>query len=486
MDAEKFKVAQQEYERGDFRAAARGFLEASEQGTPVSNGASYHMAGNSFMRLKRYNDAITVYEHALRDDTYLRRAAVELNLANAYLKAGEFDAAIAHYQAAIEEPDCKSPYKCYQGLGTALMEKEVFDQAAIAYRRAAVDQANPNPGASLINLGLCLMTIDRPQDAAEAYKAALGAESYKNKGLALSNLGMAYAKAGEWQRAVRAFEEAMTLHNHRLSATAKEMLEYAYAQTADRIEDELDAQIAEENHVVDNSLVSSNSAFEEDFTDEMLPVASAPESVASTSDISVLAADLAGRETNAFQRVDTVQALTDPISIDSGVIDEGAMDSMEPLNIGNQEDVELFFGRSEGEAVKIGKELERAGRSRFRWVKWVVTVIIILALIGGGAAAVYFTGFGVPSGREIVGNALDAYNSGKAFDGYWIDSTNTVREMAAVPVPATYTIESVAVSGFSAVASVAIKPQSGAAIAFKFNIVRSGVGWKIKSVENDF
>lgn len=456
MDAEKFKIAQQEYERGDFRAAARGFLEASEQGTPVSNGASYHMAGNSFMRLKRYNDAITVYEHALRDDTYLRRAAVESNLANAYLKAGEFDAAITHYQAAIEEPDCKSPHKCYQGLGAALMEKEVFDQAAIAYRRAAVDRANPNPGASLINLGLCLMTVGRPQDAAEAYKAALGAESYKNKGLALSNLGMAYAKAGEWQRAVRAFEEAVTLHNHRLSTPAKEMLEYAYTQTAGHPEDGSDAPIAEEI------------------------------SVASTSDIPVLAADLAGRETNAFRRVDVAQVLIDPVVIDSLAIDSGSMDSTEPLNIGNQEDVEQFFGRSEGEVVQIGKELERAGRSRFRWVKWVVTVVIILAVLGGCAAAVYFTGFGIPSGREVVADALDAYNSGKAFDAYWVDSTNTVREMAAVPVPATYTIESVDVKGFSAIAGVAIKPQSGAAIAFKFNIVRSGIGWKIKSVENDF
>ena len=58
--------------------------------------------------------------------------------------------------------------------------------------------------------------------------------------------------------------------------------------------------------------------------------------------------------------------------------------------------------------------------------------------------------------------------------------------MAAVPVPSKYTIDSVDVSGFKAVVNVKVKPESGTALAFRFNVVRSGMGWKISSVENEY
>ena len=496
MDAEKFKVAQESYKQADYRAAARGFLEATEPGTPISNGAAYHMAGNSFMRLKRFQDAITVYEHALKDDTYLRRSAVEANLANAYLKAGEYDRAIAHYQAALEETDCKTPFKCYQGMGAALMEQSSFEQAAIAYRRAALDEGNPEPGKSLVNLGLCLMSLNRASDAIEAYKAALGTETYNNPGRALSNLGIAYVETGAWSKAIRAFEEASTLHGYKLSGHAVALLEQA------RIEfDKQGSPEAEQDAVGDIDAVSdidlNDDVFDDDFTDEVIPEQelekiAEPSSLASQEDIAVLAADLVGQSTDAFTAVNHVEdeePLAPVNEADHTAPFEAVkatQDNEHDLGFGNEADVENFFGRSEKEAAKLGKQKAKESRGRFGFVKWIVAAVIVIAVIAGAGIAIYFTGFGIPTPKEVVSQAITAYNTGKAFESYWVDTTNTVREMAAVPVPAKFTIDSVDVNGMKAVVNVKVNPESGTALAFRFNIVRSGLGWKISSVENEY
>jgi len=505
VDAEKFKAAQEEYKKGDYRLAARGFLESTEPGTPISNGAAYHMAGNSFMRLKRYEDAITVYEHALKDDTYLRRASVEGNLANAYLKAGEYDTAISHYQAALEETDIRNPYKCYQGMGAALMEQGLYEQAAIAYRRSALDESNPEPGKSLVNLGLCLMSMRRPADAIEAYKAALGTDSYKNTGRALSNLGIAYFETQEWSRAIRAFEEAATLHGYKLSPSASALLEQARREfeAAGSIEA---AQEEETSVETVNSIDLNDASFDDDFTEEVVAdvvTTAEPSATVADDDIAILAADLAGQSTDAFIPVerDFEETLQDAPRVQpSGQVDDdefyldgqnlegthASHDAQQAVDFGNELDVENFFGRSEKEAAKLGKQKAKENRSRFGFIKWVVGIVLALAIVGGAGAAVYFTGFGIPTPKEVVSNAITAYNTGKAFESYWVDTTNTVREMAAVPVPSKFTVDSVDVNGFNAVVNVKVKPESGTALAFRFNVERSGMGWKISSVENEY
>lgn len=510
MDAEKFKSAQAAYETKDYRKAARLFMDSAEPGTPLSNGAAYHMAGNAFMRLKRYQDAITVYEHALKDDTYLRRCAVESNVANAYLKVGEFDAAIAHYQAALEEHDCSAPYKCYQGMGSALMEQHRFDQAAIAYRRAALDEANPDPGKNLVNLGLCLMSLGRPEDAIEAYTAALGTETYQNPGLALSNLGIAYFERKEWQRSARAFEEARTLHNYVLSDSAERMLSFAHGEM------ERTSQFPVTGR-------QDTSDFK------------AVEKIDLGEDIAVLAADLVGQPTNTFKQpeeVDTPAAdsaapLPDPALVEtfepcrsftvqnqapvapqksaqnetttpaaeensSDALGQESKNTLEVVSdshmplFGGEADVESFFNRSEKEAAKMGKAREKAERSGHRWVKVLVTIVVILALIGGAGYYCYISGWGTPTAGETVNAALDAYNTGKTFNEYWGETGNSVREMSAVPVPSTFQVQTFEPNGMRGVVKVKIKPESGSALVFKFNVARDGAGWKITSVENAF
>ncbi|TLM89358.1 MAG: tetratricopeptide repeat protein, partial [Actinobacteria bacterium] len=229
MDQNKFAEAQAAYDAGDYRTAAKAFLASAGKGA-AGNGSAFHMAGNSLMRLRRYQDAVTVYGHALRDDTYDRRGAVQANLGAAYAALGEYADAATAYERAIGEPGYSAHYKAYQGAAAALMERGKVEEAAVAYRKAAIDPGNPDPGKALVNLGLCFMALGRPGDAAEAYKAALGFDQYQGRGKALSNLGLAYTQMGEYGEAVKAFEKATQLHDHALSPSAVIAYETARAQ----------------------------------------------------------------------------------------------------------------------------------------------------------------------------------------------------------------------------------------------------------------
>ena len=219
MDDARFAEARKAYDSGDFRTAAKEFLAAAGVGRE-GNGATYHMAGNSLTRLRRYSDAITAYDHALEDELYGKRGAVQANRGAAQAALGEYAEAIRSYEAALEDSGYATGYKALQGMAGALVEIGRTEGAPSAYRRATLDAANPNPGAALVNLGLCFMALGRPADAVEAYQAALGFDEYAGRGKALANLGQAYAALGRHDEAVRAFDKAVNLHGHALSPSA--------------------------------------------------------------------------------------------------------------------------------------------------------------------------------------------------------------------------------------------------------------------------
>lgn len=459
MDSEKFKIAQTHYDAQDWRAAARGFLESTEAGTPIGNGPAYHLAGNSFMRLKRYSDAVTVYEHALRDDTYLRQAAVETNLANAYLKLGEYSLAIAHYQAAIDEPDAKALYKCYQGMGLAFMEQEEFHQAALSYRRAAVCKDNPEIGRALVNLGIALMALGRPADAVEAYKGALGTTTYKNKGLALQNLGLAYYGSNDYAAAIRSFDEATNLYNYSLSPVALAALE---ASRTSLVAFANEAPAEDTEQLIEPSIVDISVEEPVDASPELDLVAISPEVV--TADIPILAADLAGQVTNTFDNIATE-------------------DSELPFSIGNHEDVDNFFARSEDDMRKMSKKANREKRKPFGWLKGFLIIVLIIGALAGGLHYAYYNGFGIPTSQEVVSKTLTAYGEGKPYESYWSNPDVMVRQMAAVPVPLTFTIGETQIDGMRAIVTASAVPTSGNKIDFNFSLEREGIGWKIVGMQ---
>ena len=109
MDQTRFQEAQKAYDAGDYRAAAKMFLGAAGRGAE-GNGAAYHQAGNALIHLRRYQDAVTVYGHALRDTIYDQRGTVFANLGAAYHSLGDYGESVKAYESALQEPDYTTPY----------------------------------------------------------------------------------------------------------------------------------------------------------------------------------------------------------------------------------------------------------------------------------------------------------------------------------------------------------------------------------------
>lgn len=436
MDSSKFERAKALYDSGDYRAAASGFLDAVDPGTPVGNGPAYHLGGNALLKLKRFADAIKVFEMALADDAYGKRSALQLNIAAAYLQDGDLSAAVTHYEAAIAEADCNAPYRAYNGMGKALMKQKRFDEAAVAYRRATLDGQNPDPGRSLVQLGVCLAAVGKPEDAISAYQGALSLESFKNRPLALVNLGFAYHALHRWAEAVRSFEEAQERYGATLSSDSEAALKYARAMVA----------CAEDD-----------------------------------------GCDPAGEPTDApVEMPDDLAVLVPLTSEETPAASEHMAQMTSAMPVLGETAVEEYFQMSEKEAARRGREMARANRPKYAWVRTLVGVAVIVLLVAASVGGAWYTGFGVPTAPDAVSNLMDAYNTGKPFVGMWVSgSTNITREMAQIPV-AEYTVGEVVVSGLTADVAVTVTPEEGDPIEFRFGVAREGIGWKVSEVEPQY
>jgi len=471
VDQSKYQDAQHAYDAGDYRTAAKSFLASAGKGA-AGNGSAYHMAGNALMRLRRYQDAVTVYGHALRDDTYDKRGAVQANLGAAYGAIGEYVEAVKAYEAALSEPDYTTHYRALQGMAGALCERGRVDEAAVAYRKAAIDPENPNPGKALVNLGLCFMALDRPADAVEAYKAALGFDDYQGRGKALANLGQAYFALGEYQEAVRAFERATQLHSHTLSPSALEAYQSALAA----------APPAADRETVDG--------WE---TGEMPPA--------------MVAAQTSGWDTADLQALTGGAALTAPSPRPSPVApitqqdqaapdpqDDGAAAAAAAAALGMGDDVAVseFFTMTEDEMRSRDQEARRAQRAERRagggWVRSAVSVALILLVLVGACAAAYWFGYGWPTQVSTVNGLVGAYASGQPVERFWVavPGKDVEREMAKMPPVKEFVVEGVDRGRLSSTVRVTVTPEKGAPLHYAITLSREGVGWKVTGVENDW
>ena len=457
MDDARFAEARQAYDAGDFRNAARLFIAAAGDITD-GNGAAFHLAGNSLMRLRRYNDAIAAYQRALSDPVYDKRGAALVNLAQGQSAVGEYADAVTSYEAALADPGYRTPYKALQGLAGALLEMGRVEDAASAYRRAALDEQNPDPGKALVNLGLCFMALGRPADAAEAYKAALGFDDYDGRGKALANLGQAQHAMGRNADAVRSFEKAVNLHGHVLSAAA--LRDYETAKDA----------ITPRPRVVEGWS-----------TGEMPPV-----------EPSVSPVDTVGWDTGELEALEGVapaietQPASSPTPIDFDTLGPGAG------VVDDEAEVAAFLERSEEDMRdqdrqerREARAARRATRNPWKLIGGVAAIILVVVV---PLALLYYAGYGWPTQSGTVNGLLKAYKSGQAVDAYWIavPEKDLAKEMAKIPSVKTYTIEGVERSSDLSTVTVTVTPDTGTPLAYDISLAREGAGWKVTGVENDW
>lgn len=456
MDQSIFEEAQTAYDHGDYRAAARLFLSSAKK-SQIGNGAAYHMAGNALMRLRRYQDAVAVYRPALRDDSYGKRGAVQINLGKAYAALGEYSDAVNAYAAAIDEPDCTKPYKAWVGIASIEMDRGHIEQAAHAYRAAALDQTNPEAPRALLNLGLCFMALGRPADAVEAYRAALGFEEYESRGRALANLGQAYTALGQYADAVRSFEKAVQLHAYELSESAR--LAYETARSMD----------APAYEVVDGWDTGEIRA--------PAPLQATPMTSSQPS----------GWDTGELMSLDEQQPA--PRASDSeGGLPEAAAHAAHALGMGDDAAVHEFFSMTDEEMRRIDREKRRTGRSAVSPVRRLIPALTVVILLGVAVGVALWAGFGWPTQSGTVSGMMDAYAGGKSVTSFWVavPGKDISKEMAKVPPVKKHVIEGVKRGSRVSTVSITVTPSKGAPLHYAVTLEREGVGWKVVGIENEW
>jgi tetratricopeptide (TPR) repeat protein len=435
VDQARFEEGQAAYAAKDYRAAAKAFLSAAGRGE--GSGAAYHMAGNSLVRLRRFSDAVTVYRHALNDESYDKHSAVQVNLGAAHVALGEYAEALRSYEEALEDPEYTAQYRALQGKAGALFEMGRVEDAAMAYRQAALDSENPDPGKALNNLGFCFMAMDRPTDAVEAYRAALGFDSYSGRGRALANLGMAYHLIERHEDAVKSFEKATELHGYELSDTAR----LAYVTSREK-----------------SSTPSEREVVEGWSTGEMPP---------------------------ALEPV--LEAETESET------EQPPPDATTPMPHPGGDDVDSFFNITDQEMRERDREARRTerqmrqGGSGGTW-SVIATVVVAVAIVAGLLVALFMWGFGYPTQRMTVSGMLEARSSGDPVAQYWVavPTADIDKEMAKLPPMTEFVIESVERSPRTSQVVVTVTPESGAPLSYQVSLAREGVGWKVTGVENDW
>ena len=472
MDQTRFQEAQKAYDAHDFRAAAKLFLGAAGRGAE-GNGAAYHMAGNALIHLRRYQDAVTVYGHALRDSIYDKRGAVYANVGAAYASMGEYADSVRAYQSALNEPDYSTPYKAYQGMANSLLERGSVEEAAIAFRKGALEPGNPDPGKALVNLGLCFMALKRPADAVEAYQAALGFDQYSGRGKALSNLGQAYFALGNYAEAVKAFEKSSELHNHTLSPAARATYEDALARVRPT-----QREIVEGWQTGEVPQVRAASA----------APAPAPAVVEAPAAATPPAWEVSAPATPAASPVAPYDAVAEG---DVGGLPPEATLAAAQLGLGDEAAIADFFTVTEEQLKERDRDARREGRGHGKkkgigktLVVFGVMVVLVAGLLGGG----YALGFGFPTQKQTVSKLLAAHADGNQVEGYWVAVTekDIAKEMAKIPPLKSYNVDGVTMHANDSVVLATVTPQSGAPLHYTFTMQREGVGWKVSGVENDW
>jgi len=421
-------AADEAYAARDWDKAALEYMASVHQLPVEGTGYALHHAGNALLKLGRYADAVTVYERAVLDETYDRRAAIFANLGTAACSAGLFDKSVAAYDVALADDSYPTPYKALQGRAGALYELGRFEDATVSYRQAAWADGNPDPGRSFNNLGLSFMALGRPSDAVEAFKAAVGLETYTAKGKATANLALAYAAMGFFEEAVREFERARDTFGYELTdemlATYEQCLESGGTDGA---------PLLPPLEPIERETVEGWE------TGEMPPASEAPT----------------------------------------------------PLPDADDEATQRFFDRSEDEMRDSGLAERKAARSA-RLTPRVMAVRAGIALAGvlviaGILGGLLYAGFGYPTQTQTVSALFDAYRSSDSYTQYWVavPQANVQQEMNQLPASfASYRITGIDRAALKSTVRVLVRFETGAELGYDVVLAREGVGWKVTGVKN--
>lgn len=208
------KKAERERPQGDWFFQAwvleqkkdwRGLLDWCRQWILADSGnaLAWAGAGEAYIHLERYADAIEALRHALRiqpDD-----AEAWYSLGTAYHRLGRHADAIEAYRQARR---IRSDYAdAWYGLGTAYGDLNRHIDAIEALRQAL--RIQPDHADAWYNLGVKYGDLGQHADAIKAYRQTLRIRPDQTD--AWINLGFAHGKLGQHAEAIKAYRQAIRI-----------------------------------------------------------------------------------------------------------------------------------------------------------------------------------------------------------------------------------------------------------------------------------
>jgi tetratricopeptide (TPR) repeat protein len=446
----QFEQAKIAYDSGDYAQALRGFYvclkEDYETFEPGDAGLVYHRLGNCLIKLRSYNEAAATYRKALEDPDYHDKAAVQANLGMALVGLGNHEEAVKSFRAALEDPNYETPYRAQMGLGGAYMKLGMIVDAGTAYRNAALDENNPNPVKALINLGACFMALDRPKDAVEAYLAAL---DFKAAGTTLNktyaNLGQAYVAMGRYQEATAAFQDALRDGSYTLSAAAQADYQRAEAMLSGD-------PLADGDHLPIEGREYPMSGLDTPAADNLY--GDYPVNSHETTDASFSGDQMYYGGGNV------------PLASDTG-----------------------FFTATDDDLINMSKrQMAKERKLRHTGLKVFLGVVILLALLLGGAVFAYTQGIGYPSQETVIENLFKAHTAGEDVTPYWVSSdtegTHTInRIMDMIAVTDSISIDYLSRRMTDSEAVISAHLPEGGTLRYDVTLARDMLGWKVNGIE---
>ncbi len=139
------------------------YEKALKMKTPFSE-ASTNL-GNLYMDMKRYDEAIALYEKALNDVLYGAPFIAHGNMGWAYYKKGELKPALEHLKASVTI----NPKYClsFKQLGQVYDEQGNAAESCKYYGR--YKDACPDRADAYHRVGLCLARAEKPEEATRAF-----------------------------------------------------------------------------------------------------------------------------------------------------------------------------------------------------------------------------------------------------------------------------------------------------------------------------
>lgn len=420
MNQQAYDMGRDAYQKGDWLLAATSLENAVGPGEV--SGEAYHLIGNSYMRLGRYDDAAKAYRAALQDTAYGKVGALSTNLGRALLAAGRPEEAVTALTGATQDEGYGKAYKAYVALGSAYEQLGDVRSAGVAYRNAAIDENNPAPSGALSSLGSCFMRLGRPVDAVEAYRTALDFSSTQAaRNVVYRDLGLAYVAANRMAEAVDAFNHATA--DGTLTLSPETQATYDAARRA---------------------VAAINSRRASD-TDQLLANA--------------------GYGTGSYDPLDPTGA--------SGEL------------IPSPEDTGFFEVREE-DIVAAEKSAKKAKKKRHRGLRALLVILILLLVVAAAGAYAYYRGYGWPTQRSAVEGVFEAKGSGASLDDYLAPSlTDAQREAISDALPSSASsveVTGIDQSMNFSTAFVVATLDGGGEQSYTVTLGRDGVGWKVTGV----